>query len=69
MQNELNLPTGHCAVCGKEIPIPSVRDHKAHYCSRAHASMSRFQRRYRGSSSGPADRPDIFEKMNERRGE
>lgn len=49
-----------CPVCGKSVPLRSVRDiraKKANYCSRACASQARFATRYRGSLSGPLDRP------------
>jgi len=63
MDTMINLPKGKCAFCGKEIPIKSSRDKKPSYCNRVHASQARYATRYRGSNSGPADRPDFKEKM------
>lgn len=56
------LPRGNCANCGKEIPIKDIRDVKARYCGRICASLRLFKSRYRGSGSGPADRPRFNEK-------
>lgn len=50
-----------CAVCGKEIPHLSSRDHKAHFCSRLCASKARYMGRYVGTASGPATRPTYDE--------
>ena len=60
------LPRGKCAYCGKEIPVPSIRDNKARYCGKVHASLARFKTRYRGSMSGPADRPSFDPLTGER---
>lgn len=48
---------GRCAACGKEIVVRSLRDKKPQYCSRVCASRARFLTRYRGTMSGPYDRP------------
>jgi len=48
---------GVCAACGKEMVIRSTRDKKAQYCSRICASRARFLTRYKGTMSGPLDRP------------
>ena len=62
MTIDLNLSKGKCAYCGKEIPIRNNRDKSPQYCSRAHASMSRYKTRYKGSLAGPKDRPDMKKK-------
>ena len=48
---------GRCAACGKEIPIRDVRSGKPQYCDRKCAANARFMTRYRGTMSGPMDRP------------
>lgn len=62
MSQELNLPRGNCASCGKVIPIKDIRSKKAEYCNQICSSLSRFKTRYRGTMSGPADRPRFNEK-------
>ena len=57
------LPRGKCANCGKEIPIKDIRDKQPSFCSRACASMKNYKKRYQGTMSGPADRPDFAKKM------
>lgn len=52
---------GKCPVCGKEVLIRSTRG-KVAYCSRACASMSRYGLRYKGTKSGPMDRPKMVDK-------
>lgn len=62
---ETNSSTGKCPVCGKPVPVRSVRDtrsNKPSYCSRVCASQSRYATRYRGSLAGPYNRPSIAEK-------
>jgi len=62
---ETNSTTGRCPVCGKPVPIRSVRDvrsNKTSYCSRVCASQARYNTRYRGSLSGPYNRPTLAEK-------
>ena len=59
---ETNTTTGKCSNpgCGKDIPtrnIHDVRKNKANYCSRVCASQSRYATRYKGSLSGPMDKP------------
>lgn len=63
--DQTKLPKGKCAVCGKEIPVLSIRDKKPQYCGRVCGSMSRYGTRYRGTMSGPADKPDYKKKMSE----
>lgn len=46
-----------CPTCGKQIIIRSTRDKKSQYCSRICAANSRYSMRYRGTNSGPLDRP------------
>lgn len=63
--NETNTTTTQCPVCGKPVPMRSVRDvrsNKPSYCSRVCASQARYSTRYRGSLSGPLDRPTRVEK-------
>ena len=60
---EPKLPRGNCQICGKEVPMRDIRNKKPVYCGRIHANMARFSSRYRGSGSGPADRPNLADKM------
>lgn len=56
---------GSCPVCGKTVVVRSLRDKRANrasYCSRVCASQARYNTRYRGSLSGPMDRPTLREK-------
>ncbi len=48
---------GQCVVCGKPVPKRDVRDKSLLYCGRVHAALARFGTRYRGTNSGPMDRP------------
>ena len=58
MQSDnISRTMGRCPVCGKEVIIRSVRDKKPQYCSRICAANARFEGRYRGTMSGPMDRP------------
>jgi len=58
MQNqEIGKATSKCATCGKPVVIRSVRDRGPQYCSRICSSAARYNTRYRGTMSGPADRP------------
>ncbi len=52
---------GECPICGKEVVVRSTRG-KKDYCSRACASMDRYSERYRGTNSGPMDRPKMKDK-------
>lgn len=54
--------TGACPVCGNPVVIRSTRDKKAPFCSRVCASQRTHGTRYKGSMSGPADRPDPLAK-------
>lgn len=59
-------PVGNCVVCGKETPVRDIRDVRAGnpvYCGRVHQALARFGTRYRGSGSGPMDRPSTNELM------
>lgn len=50
----------YCVVCGKPVPVRDIRDMRAGkpaYCGRTHAALARFSTRFRGSNSGPMDRP------------
>lgn len=63
--SETNTTQTVCPICGKEVPARSVHDvrnQKANYCSRVCASQGRYATRYRGSASGPMDRPTLQEK-------
>lgn len=53
---EVESAKGKCVVCGKEVVIRDKR-HPNLYCSRVCESMKRYGTRYRGSNSGPMDRP------------
>jgi len=55
--DSLGRTIGNCPVCGKEVIIRSTRDTKPQYCSRICAAQARFGKRYRGTNSGPMDRP------------
>lgn len=56
---------GVCPVCGKEVPLRSTRG-KTAFCSRVCASQPKYARRYKGSLSGPYDRPNtLIEKTKE----
>lgn len=62
---ETNTKLTNCPVCGKPVPVRSVRDVRANvpnYCSRVCASQGRYSTRYRGSLSGPYNRPTRSEK-------
>lgn len=62
---ETNTKLTTCPVCGKPVPVRSVRDTRskqASYCSRVCASQGRYATRYRGSLAGPYDRPSRSEK-------
>ena len=48
--------------CNNPVVVRSLRDKRRNepsYCSRACASQARFNSRYRGSMSGPMDRPKV----------
>ena len=63
---EPRMPRGKCAICGKDVPIRSTRDRGDAYCSRSHEVMGkRFGKRYKGTNSGPMDRPDLLKKTQE----
>lgn len=62
---ETNTIMGECPVCHKPVPLRNVRDVRKqlpNYCSRTCQSQARFATRYRGSLSGPLDRPTKLEK-------
>lgn len=52
---------GKCPICGTAVVVRSTRG-RPNYCSRTCASQSRYATRYRGSMSGPMDRPTLKEK-------
>lgn len=54
---DTSKPMGYCVVCGKPVPKRDKRDKGAVFCGRVHAGLARFSTRYRGSNSGPLDRP------------
>jgi len=60
---EPKLPRGTCGICGIEVPIRDKRSKGVVYCGRIHANMAKYSTRYRGSNSGPADRPNLADKM------
>ena len=53
---------GKCPVCGKPVPVRTTRG-PAQFCSRVCASQPNYSRRYKGTLSGPADRPTLQEKL------
>lgn len=55
---------GKCPICGKPVLIRSTRGGVA-YCSRVCASKEKFANRYRGTMSGPMDRPKMIDKNYE----
>ena len=59
---EAPLKQGKCRVCGKPVPIRTTRG-PAQYCSRVCQSQPNHARRYRGTLSGPADRPSLQDKL------
>ena len=62
MQNDaFGRTIGKCSSCGKDVILRDRRDKKTQYCSRACASQARFKTRYRGTGSGPMDRPKDWE--------
>ena len=65
MQYQQNMPNarGKCALCGKAIPIRDTRDKKPRYCDRVCATNAKFGRRYVGTNSSPATRPNIIERI------
>lgn len=54
---------GMCVVCGTPVPKRDKRDKNAQFCGRVHANLARFGTRYRGTNSGPLDRPTTGELM------
>lgn len=58
---EIGGKMGKCPICGKEVPQRSKRG-PANYCSRVCKSQLRYATRYRGTMSGPMDRPTLKEK-------
>ena len=53
-------PQSYCVVCRKPTPVRDMRDFRAGkpvYCGRVHAALARFGTRYRGTNSGPMQRP------------
>jgi len=58
---EKDSTKGNCPICGKVVLKRTTRG-KIEYCSRVCASQVRYATRYKGSSSGPADRPSMVSK-------
>lgn len=54
--NEGKSKTGKCPICSKPVLVRTTRG-KIEYCSRVCASQERYAKRYKGSLSGPLDRP------------
>lgn len=52
---------GACPICGTEVVIRDVKI-GPEACSKRCASMKRYEKRYRGTMSGPLDRPDMKDK-------
>ena len=62
MQDDLITRTmSECPICKKEVILRDKRDKKVQYCSRICAAQARYKERYRGSGSGPMDRPKDWE--------
>lgn len=60
MQNQFDnkqSTMGACVVCGKATPKRDKREQGPVFCGRIHAALARFSTRYRGTNSGPLDRP------------
>jgi hypothetical protein len=58
-----------CAVCSKPVPVRDIRDlrsGKPFFCGRVHAQLGKFATRYRGTNSGPMDRPTTQKLMDEK---
>lgn len=54
---------GTCPICGKDMVVRSTRG-GANNCGRkACQSMARYATRYRGTNSGPMDRPNLKDKI------
>ena len=56
---------GKCANCGKDILVRDIRDKKSQFCNRVCGNALRYMKRYRGTGSGPLDRPSVQKKMTE----
>lgn len=73
-ETQQNRKTAPCRVCGKPVPVRDVRDvaaGKPVYCGRVHAALAKFGTRYRGTNSGPLQRPteqQMFEKTKWKQG-
>jgi hypothetical protein len=63
MQFPANNQKGRCAFCGKPVPVKDIRDRRAAYCNRVHASMAKYGQRYTGG--GPQDVPDLNKKTEQ----
>lgn len=48
---------GKCPTCGKAVVIRNVKDKNPQYCDRKCATNAKFMVRYKGTMSGPLDRP------------
>jgi len=48
---------GKCPICGRPVIIRSTRSKEPNYCSQVCASQERYAKRYKGTGSGPIDRP------------
>jgi len=59
--NEPKSTTGECPVCHKPVIRRTTRG-GVNFCSRVCASAPKYAQRYRGSSSGPLDRPTMVSK-------
>ncbi len=60
--SEQQSTVGKCPICGKPVTVRSTREKKPPYCSRICASQRTHGSRYRGSLSGPMDRPQSINK-------
>lgn len=60
--NEGKSGVGKCPICDKPVVKRTTRGKEA-YCSRVCASQERYTKRYRGTMSGPRDKPTKISKI------
>ena len=59
MQNDsMGRTWSKCPNCGKDVIVRSSRDTRAQFCSRICRTALVSAKRYRGTNSGPLDRPE-----------
>jgi len=58
MQNtSISRTMGKCPACGKDVILRDTRSTKPQYCSRICQAKAKYLKRYRGTMSGPMDKP------------